>query len=125
MKRIYFGVLIITLVFSCKTPPQRDCVDFKTGTFEFTTTVDGEEVTTTFERTKDIEVDYFKGRQDSSTVKWINDCEYILKRINPKSRAEEKPIHIKILTTTNSSYTFEFNTVGDAKKLRGTAIKKH
>ncbi|MDT0539622.1 MULTISPECIES: DNA topoisomerase IV [Croceitalea] len=100
-------------------------MDFKTGTFEFTTTVDGDEVTTTFERTNDIEVDYFKGRQDSSTVKWINDCEYILKRINPKSRAEEKPIHIKILTTTNSSYTFEFNTVGDAKKLRGTAIKKH
>ncbi len=109
----------------CETPPERNCADFKTGTYEFTTLLDGEQVTTKFTRTANLEVEYFQGSQDSSFVKWINDCEYILKRINPKNRAEEKPILIKILTTTDSSYTFEFNTVGNPKKLRGTAFKKH
>lgn len=125
MKKISLLLIVAFTFFSCKTPPERNCSDFKTGTFEFSMIVNGEEVTSTFKRNETIEVDYFKGKQDSSTVKWINDCEYILKRLNPTNRAEEKPIHIKILTTTASSYTFEFNTVGDSKKLRGTAIKKH
>lgn len=123
MKRIAIYFAFLVACTSCKTPPDRNCIDFKTGIFEFSMPVDGEVVTSTFERTEAIEVDYFKGKQDSSTVKWINDCEYILKRINPKNRAEEKPIHIKILTTKGNSYSFEFSTVGDSKKLRGTAIK--
>lgn len=125
MKRNIGPIILILFCISCKTPPERNCQNFKTGEFEFTSIVDGEEMSTTFKRIDQIEVDYFKGKQDTSTVKWINDCEYILKRINPKNRAEEKPIHIKILTTTDSSYTFEFNTVGAPEKLRGTAFKKH
>lgn len=125
MKKIALYSILFLFCLSCQSPPERNCKDFKTGTFEFTSVVDGKEITTTFTRINSIEVDYFQEKQDSSTVRWINDCEYILKRINPKNRAEEKPIHIKILTTTDSSYTFEFNTVGEAKKLRGTAFKKH
>lgn len=125
MKKTLVYLVFVLCYSSCETPPERNCTDFKTGTFEFSMNVDGERVSSTFERTETIEVDYFKGKQDSSTVRWINDCEYILKQINPKNRAEEKPIHIKILTTTDSSYTFEFSTVGESKKLRGTAIKKH
>jgi len=38
--------------------------------------------------------------------------------------AEEKPVHIKILTTTDNSYTFEFSIVGDNKtKSKGVAVK--
>ncbi len=91
----------------------------------FTTVVDGDSLTTTFVRENTIEIDYFKNQIDTSSIRWINDCEYILKQLNPKNKQEEKSIHIKILTTTDSSYTFEFNTVGDSKKLRGTAYKKH
>jgi len=122
-KCIFF--LIITLLISCQDGPERNCLDFKTGTYTFTSIVDGDSLTTTFIRKGSIEIDYFQKQIDTSSVRWINDCEYILKQINPKNKQEEKPIHIKILTTTNSSYTFEFNTVGDSKKLRGTAYKKH
>ncbi len=114
---------LVFLCMACQTPPKRACNDFKTGNFKFTSTIDGEEVTTNFSRTETLEIDYFQGNQDSSTVKWVNDCEYVLRRINPNNRAEEKPILIKILTTTDSSYTFEFGTVGDSKRLRGTAYK--
>lgn len=70
-----------------------------------------------------LEVDYFDGKADSSSVRWINDCEYIVKKLNPKNKSEEVPIHIKILTTKDKSYTFEYNAVGQSKKSKGTAIK--
>ncbi|NDV15004.1 DNA topoisomerase IV [Muricauda sp. TY007] len=114
---------IILLFLACGQPPQRNCNDFKTGKFSFTTTINGEEKKTTFNRTTDLEVDEFEGKIDSSSVRWINDCEYVLKNLNPKNKAEEKPIHIKILTTTESSYTFEYNVVGDNRKFKGTAHK--
>ena len=125
MKKTCGLLFALIILFSCTTPPERNCKDFKTGTFSFTSIVDGDSLTTRFIRKGNIEIDYFKNKIDTSTIRWINDCEYILKQVNPKSKQEEKSIHIKMLTTTDSSYTFEFNTVGDSKKLRGTAYKKH
>jgi len=37
--------------------------------------------------------------------------------------AEEKAIHMKILTTNGDEYLFEYNIVGDTKKQKGTAKK--
>lgn len=80
-------------------------------------------VTSTFTRRDSIEIDQFRGRTDTSSVRWINDCEYIVKNIRPKNRAERQPLHIKILTTTKDTYTFEYGLVGESKKQRGTARK--
>lgn len=118
-------MLITSAQFGCKQPPQRNCKDFRTGKFSFSTVVEGDTLTTIFLRDENMEVEYFQGQQDTSTIRWINDCEYVLKKLNPKNRAQEKSVHIKILTTTDSSYTFEFSTVGETKKLRGTAFKTH
>lgn len=123
MTRFLLTTAVILLCFSCGQPPERNCQDFKTGTFSFKATINGEEKETIFRRTMDLEVDEFEGKTDSSSVRWINDCEYVLKNLNPKSKAEEKPIHIKILTTSGSSYTFEYNIVGESKKFKGTAHK--
>ena len=125
MVRFLLIGIVFILVFGCKKPPQRNCSDFKTGDFSFTTVIDGEEKTTTFHRTLDLEIDSFEGKQDTSSIRWINDCEYVLRNINPKSMAEEKSIHIKILTTSDSSYTFEYNAIGDKRKFKGTAFKIH
>lgn len=121
MTRILPFALLLLLIGACGAPPQRNCADFKTGTFTFTATIDGQQQQTTFHRTLDIEVDEFEGKRDSSSIRWINDCEYILKNLDPKNMAEEKSIHIKILSTADSSYTFEFGVVGDSKKFKGTA----
>ncbi len=123
MKKPLLQLLMLYLMFSCQKAPERNCKDFKNGAFTFTSVVEGDSLTTTFVRKEGIEIDYFRNQVDTSSVRWINDCEYILKQLNPKNKQEEKSIHIKILTTTDSSYTFEFNTVGDSKRLRGTAIK--
>ncbi len=118
-------LLVLFACFSCQQPPNRNCTDFKTGEFSFTTTIDGKEKTTTFQRYENREVDFFEGHRDTSSIRWINDCEYVLKNLNPKNKAEEKSIHIKILTTSDSSYTFEYNAIGDKKKYKGTAYKIH
>lgn len=121
-KRIFPLLLLSSVFFSCYEP-QRDCQTFKDGEFSFTSLIYDKEVTTTFIRKGDLEIDYFQGKVDSSSVRWINDCEYIVNKLNPKNRAEEKSIHMKILTTTDSSYTFEYNIVGQSNKSKGVAFK--
>lgn len=114
-----FCILTLTACFE----PERNCTDFKTGKFSFTSTINGEEATTEFFRNDTIEIDYFNGKADTSSVRWINDCEYVVKKLHPKNMAEEKSIHMKILSTTDNSYTFEYNILGETKKSKGTAIK--
>lgn len=114
---------VFALLFSACYQPQRSCEDFRTGTFTFEALLGTEVETTTFVRNDSIEIDYFRGKADTATIRWINDCEYIVKKLNPKNREEEKAIHMKILTTDNNTYTFEYNVVGDSNKAKGTATK--
>lgn len=120
--RILILLLASILLFSCYNT-ERNCSHFKTGTFEYEALVGTEVLTTTFVRIDSIEIDYFKGKADTSAIRWINDCEYIVRKINPKNMAEEKAIHMKILTTNGDEYVFEYNIVGDAKKQKGTVKK--
>ncbi|MBD0776231.1 DNA topoisomerase IV [Maribacter sp. ANRC-HE7] len=121
-KGFIVSFVLLLLLASCYQP-QRDCKVFKDGKFTFTTVIGDKEVSTTFVRSGALEIDYFQGKSDSSSVRWINDCEYIVKKMHPKNKAEEKSVHMKILSTTDNSYTFEYNIVGDPNKSRGTAIK--
>ena len=120
--RFITGLLLSFLIFSCYDP-ERNCQDFKTGTFEYEALIGTEVLTTTFNRNDTLEIDSFKGKSDSSSIRWINDCEYIVKKINPNNMAEEKAIHMKILTTKGNEYNFEYNIVGDTNKQKGTAKK--
>ncbi|WP_010232176.1 hypothetical protein [Gillisia marina] len=122
MKKLLFSLSLFSLLASCYSP-KKNCNQFHTGTFKFESYLNGELVTSTFTRNDTLEVDTFKGAVDTSSVRWINDCEYIIKNLNPKNMAERKPLHIKILTTKNDSYTFEYGLVGDPKKKKGTVTK--
>ncbi len=122
MKKWCALIFVMVMLVSCYQP-NRNCNEFKTGEFSFTSMVDGKELTTTFVRSDGIEIDYYHGKRDTSSVRWINDCEYIVKKLNPANKAEKKSIHMKILSTTDNSYTFEYSIVGETKKIKGTAIK--
>ncbi|WP_456440129.1 hypothetical protein [Psychroserpens sp.] len=120
-------IVCCLLLTSCYTF-DRNCTDFKTGTFEFTYVVDGIEKTGKFVRTEAMNIDYFDSKIDSASVRWINDCEFIQTTVNPKSMAEQKAIHFKILSTTKDTYTFEYQlAVKDpykrARVEKGTAKK--
>ena len=121
MKKITF-LLPLLLLMSCYDA-ERNCKDFKTGKFKFEYKVDGIKKTTVFERNDSIEIETFEGKTDTASIRWVNDCEYVLLKLHPKNMAEEKAIGMKILTTTKNSYTFEFGMVGSDAKQRGTVTK--
>jgi hypothetical protein len=121
MKKILF-LLQILLLMSCYDA-ERNCKDFKTGKFKFEYEVDGVKKIALFERNDSIEIETFEGKTDTASIRWVNDCEYVLLKLHPKNMAEEKAIGMKILTTTKNSYTFEFGMVGVDEKQRGTVTK--
>ncbi len=122
MKKIVPFALLFAL-YSCYETPERDCKAFKTGKFKFELEVDGVKKSTVFTRTENQEIDTYEGKTDTSSIRWINDCEYIIQKINPKNMSEKKAVSIKILSTTKDTYTFEFNVVGSAEKQTGTVVK--
>lgn len=121
MKKLFLLPAIFALI-SCYNQ-ERNCTDFKTGTFMFEQEINGEKHTSTFVRTDTYEIETYQGKTDTATIRWVNDCEYILQKLHPKNMAEKKAVQMKILTTSINSYVFEYNIVGDANKQKGE-IKK-
>lgn len=121
-KRSILLLISCTLFLSCYQV-ERNCKDFKTGKFKFEFDVNGVKKTTFFERKNSIEIETFEGKTDTSSIRWVNDCEYILQKKHPKNMEEKKAIQMKILTTSKNSYTFEFGIVGSDEKQRGTVLK--
>ncbi len=121
LKRLLIILFSMSMVF-CYSP-NRSCETYRTGNFEFTEMLNGKSVTTIFSRNDSLEIAHFQGKTDTSAVRWINPCEYIIKKIHPHSNAEKQSIHIKILSTTDSSYIFEYSSVGSSYKKRGIAKK--
>ena len=118
-----FSFFSFLLLLSSCYEPERNCAKFRTGKFQFETFINGELEKTTFIRNDSIEIDFYKGETDTSSVRWINDCEYILTNLHPKNMAQRKPLHIKILTTDGNSYNFEYGLVGESEKQKGTVYK--
>jgi len=116
-------VFVLLLLFSSCYNFERNCKDYQTGTFKSEITINDSTYISTFTRSSKLQVERYNNKIDSSEVRWINDCEVVFRTINPKNRVEKKDIHLKILTTTDSSYTFEYSYVGDKLKQKGVAIK--
>lgn len=121
MKNIVLLPLLL-LLLSCYKQ-ECNCKDFKVGTFEFSQEIDVQKNQTTFVRTENLQIETFEGKTDSASVRWINDCEFILQKLNPKNRQEKKAIAMKIVSTKGKNYTFEYSFVGEDKKQKGTVTK--
>lgn len=94
MKKI-IPLLLLFALSSCLETPERDCKAFKTGKFKFEMVINGIKRSTTFVRTENQEIDFFEGKADTSSIRWINDCEYIIQKINPKNMAEKKQSQLR------------------------------
>ena len=122
MKKIVLFVSLCILT-SCYDV-ERNCKDFKTGKFQFDYVLNGVKKTTVFERTETLQIETYEGKTDTATVRWVNDCEFVLHKLHPKNIQEKKAISMKIVSTTKNSYTFEFGIVGSDEKQKGIAIKQ-
>ncbi|RXG24112.1 DNA topoisomerase IV [Leeuwenhoekiella marinoflava] len=123
MLKKFILVLVTSFILVGCYNQEKNCTDFKTGTFTFETYLNGEVVKTTFTRNDTLEIDFYQGQVDSSNIRWINDCEYIAEKINPTGIMDRKALHFKILTTKDNTYTFEYALVGETKKQKGTVTK--
>ena len=122
MAKIYVLFISLITLASCYNV-ERNCKDFKTGKFQSEITINGVKHETVTIRTDTMVIETYKGKTDTSSIRWVNDCEYVLRKMNPKTMAEKRAITIKILTTSEKTYTFEFGTVGNDKKQKGTATR--
>lgn len=118
----YFSICFLLLLSSCYQV-ERNCNNFRNGTFKSTVTIGDIDYVSQFRRLDTLQIETFENKTDSASVRWINDCEMIFRTINPKNMAERKDVHLKILSTTDTSYTFEYSYVGKPNKQRGIAIK--
>ena len=123
IKTYFFSIMALVSLISCYNV-ERDCINFHTGEFEFSTIVNGTLKTSYFSRTEKLEIETYEGKIDSASIRWVNDCECILTKLNPVTNQDKRPVQIKILSTTADTYVFEYSMVGKAdNKQRGT-IKK-
>ncbi len=118
----YFTLLLLFVLSSCYKQ-EKICADFKTGKFNFTQEIDGKKETTILERTDKFQIETYKGKTDTASVRWVNECEFVLEKLHPKNMKEQKAISMRILTTTKNSYTFEYSFVNDENKQLGTVTK--
>lgn len=119
----YICLLSISFLFAGCYEQEQNCKDFKTGKFRAEFEVDGKKHISEFERTETMEIETVNGKIDSTSIRWVNDCEYIGQKVNAKNMQEQKAVQIKILTTKDDSYTFEFSLVGDTQKQKGTVTR--
>lgn len=123
MKNFIFGACLALLLSACYQV-ERNCNDFKTGTFEFTYEIDGEERTGKSVRTDTLSIDYYENKIDTFTIRWVTDCEFIGRKLHPKDYSDSKPIQMKIISTKEDSYLLEYSLLEDqSTKKRGTVKK--
>ncbi len=120
MKKILF---LAFLFISCYNV-ERNCSDFKTGVFEFSNLVNDSLVTSTFTRTNNFEIELFNGIKDSSSIKWVNNCEFLITKLTPRTNQERRPVRIKILRTYGDKYDFEFSQVNNPQKITRGTVKR-
>ena len=119
----FFLVFFAGLFFSCVIP-EKNCSQFKVGEFNFESKTESGIYNSRSVRNDSIEIEFFGTSIDTSKITWVSDCEYLLRKLRPKTLSEEKAISVKIINTSEKGYLFEYSFVGDKEnRARGNASK--
>ncbi len=123
MKNFFFVTCLALLLSSCYSV-ERNCKDFQIGTFEFTYEINGETKTGKSVRTDSLSIDYYDSKIDTFTIRWVNECEFVGRKLHPIDFVDSKPIQMKIISTKDNTYLLEYSLLEDQKnKKRGTVTK--
>ena len=119
----FFLVFFSALFFSCVLP-EKNCSQFKVGEFNFESKTESGIYSSRSVRNDSIEIEFFGSSIDTSKITWVSECEYILRKLRPKTLSEGKAISVKIINTSEKGYLFEYSFVGDKEnRARGNAFK--
>ena len=119
----FFLVLFGLLLFSCVIP-EKNCSQFKIGEFNFESKTENGVYNSRTIRNDSIEIEFFGSSIDTSKITWVSECEYLLRKLRPKTISEQKAVSVKIINTSEKGYLFEYSFVGDKEnRARGNAYK--
>ena len=119
----FFLVSFSLLFFSCVIP-DKNCSNFKIGEFNFESKTENGVYNSRTISNDSIEIEFFCSSIDTSRITWVSECEYILRKLRPKTLSEERAVSVKIINTSEKGYLFEYSFVGDKKnRARGNAFK--
>ena len=119
----FFIAFFVLTLFSCVIP-DKNCSNFKIGEFNFESKTENGVYNSRTIRNDSIEIEFFGSSIDTSRITWVSECEYILRKLKPKTLYEEKAVSVKIIKTFEKGYLFEYSFVGDKKnRARGNAFK--
>ena len=123
LKNKFILATISFTIFSC-TIPKKNCSKFKVGEFNFESTTNTGVYNSKSIRNDSIEIEYFGNTIDTSKITWVSECEYILRKLKPKNISDQKAVSVKIISTSENSYVFEYSFVGDKEnRARGNAYR--
>ena len=69
-------------------------------------------------------IEEYNGVIDSSKISWVNNCEFILTKLNPRTNQEKRPVKVKILRTYEDSYDFEYSNINEPILIRRGKVKR-
>ena len=123
LKNKFILATISFTIFSC-TIPKKNCSKFKVGEFNFESKTNTGVYNSKSIRNDSIEIEYFGNTIDTSKITWVSECEYILRKLKPKNISDQKAVSVKIISTSENSYVFEYSFVGDKEnRARGNAYR--
>lgn len=121
MKKLSFILICCIGLISCKSEKAAHIENFKTGTFE--TFLDDSDATSIATRNDSIQIETYNSKKDTFAIRWVNNFEYVLLKVNPKTTLDNTPFHVKITGIKENSYTFKASYKGSNFKQTGTANK--
>ncbi len=113
-------LILILFIFSCNTK-RINILELREGTFE--TTLPDKNVKSIAFRDKNIQIETYNNKKDTFTIKWLNNFEYELLKINPKSSLDSVPFIVKITKLSHNGYSFKAHYKGNKYIQKGEAVK--
>ncbi len=118
--KLIFIVLFFFFIYSCNNN-RINILELREGTFE--TTLASKDVKSIAIRTKSIQIETYNNKKDTFTIKWLNNFEYELLKIHPKSSLDSVPFIVKITKLSHNGYSFKAHYKGNKYIQKGNAIK--
>ena len=113
--------MIFATMVSCYKQPESKTINFKVGKYK--TVLEENDITSYAERNDSIQIETYNEAKDTFKIVWVNQFEYFLLKINPKSKLDSTPFYVKITAVKKNSYKFRAYYKGSNFKQKGIATK--
>lgn len=117
----YIIVILFFILISCNNKPNLTPEQIRTGTFK--TFLDGSSVTSIAIRKNTVQIETYAQKQDTFSIYWKSNFEYILTKKNPKTDLDKTEFVVKITGIHKNSYTFRAYYKGSNFKQTGKVTK--